>query len=1057
MMRKSTIGCSIFVLLISSPVALPAYDRETHRAIAERSVDPSVSSLDRFLRDDLGLEAGIRERFPGRSEPGLRTVQQLVGAGASFEDVPSQRVLNHFHNPLAEPWWTAGLLGIGQSSVLWQQNPAQDNAAGGGNWSWQDARRYFLDTLRGETRAQRERTLVETFEALGHLTHLIQDAAVPAHVRDDPHPSFIIFGRRIPINPDWYEDWVDDIRESDPVLFGELLNQPPVAPPVSVFTPTDDLQAPVPVARLIDTDRFRSALANIDVTAEPAIGIAESTNGNYLSRDTLFRRFPFPRQQALGALPVIEPEGAEFRRYFSKTTEGEPVRLFVTEGALHRSLTAALGAPPPAGGWFLDERVHQEYAARLLPRAVGYSATLLDYFFRGPLEASIQPVTDPETGLVIPDVLELVATNTSPDPLGPGTLTVYVDDDTGARQPVLTPDSTPPATQVILRDVPIGLTPKDAPLRAADGTPIRFKPPLASTRYTVVYQGDLGQEKRERPAGFLGGIVAKVLGGQQAEALVPQGEQRLLRSVEGVFPLPPSIDGLEGLQFGDLDNTFVGFTATAPGSGAPAQVSAFRIRRPLGSATVPREAGPSDAEIVSLDTLKAVNFPFGLALGTSVRWRQTTRFQQPLITYTRTFTWVFSHMDPNGGAVYTPVSDVFGGGEIDPAVDQTFVFSAEFPIVLDQAHLFGSTALTPRPYFWRVAEVGFDAQERLLALVEVQLYEPNDALRPVTLRARDRTCAEFEDRPLIWTIRAAFPVQPLLWALIDVERGEVLGTTGTPLFTPSSVEAESVFPLVQVRSVLIRQGGPFAGTETTCWDSGFIDEDPRFPLEETATLTLPPRGTTAFDVTGWYRDDVQRVAGEPVYTAAFPGSFTVVYALDEETGVNKALRLNETGWLAGNLAYPREGLRMRPADTPTPQILLRFGMSDGLSAGEKARLVQWSPVDPTQTRLAFPEIQEAAVWSLQGATPRAAVLRKVDFYTEEATSLVVDFQTAKGQAYAEDVTRSYVLLAPEFLYNVEDTRFHTLDTLAPTALPLPLAPAPAVPAPLAAYHLIVLP
>ncbi|OGK81171.1 MAG: hypothetical protein A2050_05935 [Candidatus Rokubacteria bacterium GWA2_73_35] len=148
---------------------------------------------------------------------------------------------------------------------------------------------------------------------------------------------------------------------------------------------------------------------------------------------------------------------------------------------------------------------------------------------------------------------------------------------------------------------------------------------------------------------------------------------------------------------------------------------------------------------------------------------------------------------------------------------------------------------------------------------------------------------------------------------------------------------------------------------------------------------------------------------------------------------------------------------MRPADTPTPQILLRFGMSDGISAGEKARLVQWSPQDPTQTRQAFPWIEEAAVWSLQGATPRAAVLRKADFYEGNASSLVVDFQTQESQAYAEDVTRSYVLLAPEFLYNVEDTRFHTLDTLAPTALPLPLAPAPAVPAPLAVYHLIVVP
>ena len=674
MMRKSTIGCSIFVLLISSPVALPAYDRETHRAIAERSVDPSVSSLDRFLRDDLGLEAGIRERFPGRSEPGLRTVQQLVGAGASFEDVPSQRVLNHFHNPLAEPWWTAGLLGIGQSSVLWQQNPAQDNAAGGGNWSWQDARRYFLDTLRGETRAQRERTLVETFEALGHLTHLIQDAAVPAHVRDDPHPSFIIFGRRIPINPDWYEDWVDDIRESDPVLFGELLNQPPVAPPVSVFTPTDDPQAPVPVARLIDTDRFRSALANIDVTAEPAIGIAESTNGNYLSRDTLFRRFPFPRQQALGALPVIEPEGAEFRRYFSKTTEGEPIRLFVTEGALHRSLTAALGAPPPAGGWFLDERVHQEYAARLLPRAVGYSAALLDYFFRGRLDVDLFAFADPEG--VDPAVVQVRGINVSDEALGAGTLRLYADDPAGVRTPL------PPASPTA-----------DLTVTAAPGQPVvsaPFRMTADAERVVAVYQGRLGEEKPDPAGTFPGAVIGKVLGGVRVEELFaePDTEEKgpgrwMLRTPKGVYPLRGFTTAqYERVTWGEGQDVVLAWTPFTP---EQAVFRTFAIPRQPGSIEPLLTETPAGREVV-LRPLQEARFPFGRKVGPTVAFSDSLDYAQRFGRFEVTSVWVEKVIPPDEYRRCVYERTDLGTVTLEPAHTQPITFSGSFPLLLDVAH-----------------------------------------------------------------------------------------------------------------------------------------------------------------------------------------------------------------------------------------------------------------------------------------------------------------------------------------------------------------------------------
>jgi hypothetical protein len=52
-----------------------------------------------------------------------------------------------------------------------------------------------------------------------------------------------------------------------------------------------------------------------------------------------------------------------------------------------------LGAPPLPLPYFnkyaLDDNVHKTYANDLLPRAVSYSAALLDYFFRGTLELTL--------------------------------------------------------------------------------------------------------------------------------------------------------------------------------------------------------------------------------------------------------------------------------------------------------------------------------------------------------------------------------------------------------------------------------------------------------------------------------------------------------------------------------------------------------------------------------------------------------------------------------------------------------------------------------------------
>ena len=132
---------------------------------------------------------------------------------------------------------------------------------------------------------------------------------------------------------------------------------------------------------------------------------------------------------------------------------------------------------------------------------------------------------------------------------------------------------------------------------------IRFRPPFATEKYAVVYHGRrLGPPHVEEPAnGSVGAVMAQVLGGPRAEAIVRQGETRLLRSVSGTFALPTTTSGLELLQWSDLDNHFVGATTTSlPAGGlAPEQVKLFRVDRAVGSVDahcslmpIPRWSGP---------------------------------------------------------------------------------------------------------------------------------------------------------------------------------------------------------------------------------------------------------------------------------------------------------------------------------------------------------------------------------------------------------------------------------------------------------------------------------
>jgi hypothetical protein len=494
------------------------YAPTTHSELAAVAVDRS--NLDAILKNQYGIDGGTSYAVEGQA------IRIWIAIGATREDFPGIRSFNHFHSPL-EAWADAGGP-LGQSSVYWQQNP---NQGLGGTWSWPVARQRFFDFLTLPSPAARERALADTARSVGQAMHLLQDVASPAHTREDPH-----------LIQDGYEARVEELRASlDAALksrFEALLGLPSTLPAASIFTSTGDPQAPVPVARLIDSDAYRGTVQTYATGAQA--GLAEYTSGGYVSDDTIFRGFTLPRRESLGPPhfdPPADTPGA--RRYFPKTTDGDTITHFVAEGALYERL---LFRGQMLGGFILDDRVYEDYAAQLLPRAVGYSASLLNYFFRSNFDFTV----DVSSG----DPGKRVLTISIPPDLSAetmdGTFTLYAEDKDGVRGPV------PGASLTTV-------LPRGASAQAL------FTPGSGVRAYVLAFRGSLGRESgaatgKVKPTGPLVSVV------QARTEFAGEEERTAVTDVDNASTLVVVERRSRDERRQRATGTFVSSTTSAPGS-----------------------------------------------------------------------------------------------------------------------------------------------------------------------------------------------------------------------------------------------------------------------------------------------------------------------------------------------------------------------------------------------------------------------------------------------------------------------------------------------------------
>jgi len=432
-----------------------AYEVSTHRALTNAALDHQQAALAQSLAP-LGLDLSDALYAYGQAQ----SLRGWIVQGSDDEDsLWRTRPRNHFHDPLT----SEGVLG-GKSAIEWMLLPPGQQVLQ--PWlplaeqqrqsmSWNDARLYYQSALVSAAPADRDRYLALTFKALGHAMHLVQDASVPSHVRADVHISLCsICGP----DPDDFHYWVEANNALIPGIVA-------VDPLPSLLT-TQNQQFTLPLANLIDADRYD----NFDphLTLFPHAGVAEIAHANFFSEDTIEAQPVYLHPSPPGAADTPEVAVAGGQNYF---------RLLRGTGIYVEHLVVRNNAITPPEGLpqlytIEDDSVHRDYAEKLLPLAIGYSAAVPLWFFRASIDA--ESIAGGAVRIENNDDERLV-----------GTGSLFVDDAGGMRSLVATwnVDIAPHANAV-------------GPAVALPG----------AARYTLVFLGEIGLESTAVAGRVLHGV-----------------------------------------------------------------------------------------------------------------------------------------------------------------------------------------------------------------------------------------------------------------------------------------------------------------------------------------------------------------------------------------------------------------------------------------------------------------------------------------------------------------------------------------------------------------------
>jgi len=397
----------ICTLVLPCATGAHAYVQLVHQRITEAAFNR--------LQIDFTHRLGIA-RDQGLN--GFRPIR-LMSQGADDED-QNIRSINHFYDPAHDapltvlalfctpppgsntaPAWALG------SSGLWNE------------FSLKDANDHYRKALVSLQKDIRTTETARLFLTLGHVVHLVQDMAQPEHTRNDQHlphtELFLSNGTKASL----YEEWgIPNIASTDPAQ-----------PPIIDYGGYPDVALPDYASYFHTPERSATG-------GSLGRGLADFSNRSFVTQDTNYgersnilehacftyqepalrdatARIQTVRERVLlddGTCCRFEEvdEGiftSSPKDYYTGGTEVGPFHAFVSSVDLETRKYN-----PESSFYSLSDASFQTRAAMLIPRAVGYSAGLVERFFRGRI-SSVWTRNNDYT-------YDLTLTNSSPEPLG---------------------------------------------------------------------------------------------------------------------------------------------------------------------------------------------------------------------------------------------------------------------------------------------------------------------------------------------------------------------------------------------------------------------------------------------------------------------------------------------------------------------------------------------------------------------------------------------------------------------------------------------------------------
>ena len=376
----------LLATLLAAALALPArptlaYETPTHaRLAAEAARASSVparlpdigANMKLFTLDSLLSDGGLY-LFGATLFELARPVSGWFSEGAIREDdwccVPPLRFQNHFYNPSAGAN-SHGFLGIATDSLQWGLEPTDFVTQ---SFSYHDAREYFYQALTATGERERKRNMALVFRSLGQVSHLLQDAAQPQHTRNDSHATGSLYER-------YTTQVLGNLSLSG---YGSVA----VTTPDQLWTTPDGKGIADYSNRGFVTagTNFSGRMAGNTLVINPnpnfpsPDGIGAAIEKRQITDPDLLGPVG-PNQTLLGEIWFVATPVADNYDPSKSGTNARTSTFSIFDDAL-----ASAGFD-----WAFSYNRFNFDAAHpfLIPRAVGYSAGLFDYFFRGKLEVT---------------------------------------------------------------------------------------------------------------------------------------------------------------------------------------------------------------------------------------------------------------------------------------------------------------------------------------------------------------------------------------------------------------------------------------------------------------------------------------------------------------------------------------------------------------------------------------------------------------------------------------------------------------------------------------------